>query len=58
MLPDSCLYVLSMCLQLPVAISVCTEDTRSLIFNFAGKEGLCCCIDFAAVFYLLPIRDT
>ena len=29
--PRSCLYVLSLCLQLPVAISTCTEDTRSIL---------------------------
>ena len=33
--------------------------SMNIIFNFAGKEGLYCCIDFAAiVFNLLPIRDT
>ena len=61
MLLDSCLYVLSMNMfvfQLPVA---CTEDTRTLFFNFAGKEGLYCCSDFAAIvciLFLLSIRDT
>ena len=45
--PCSCLYVMSPCLQLPVAISTYIEDTRSI---FAGKEELCCCSDFAAIF--------
>ena len=30
-----------------IAISTCTEDTRTSFFNFAGKEGLYCCSDFA-----------
>ena len=29
-------------------------DTRSLIFNFAGRERLCCC-DFAAIVCILFI---
>ena len=41
--PRTCL-----CLRLPVALSTCTEDTRSLIFNFAGKEGLVCCSNFCS----------
>ena len=62
MLLDSCLYVLSMnmfvytvtcTISTTVAISTCTEDTRTSIFNFAGKEGLYCCIDFAAIVCIL-----
>ena len=64
MLLDSCLYVLSMnmfvytvtcTISTTVAISTCTEDTRTSIFNFAGKEGLYCCSDFAAIVCILVI---
>ena len=35
--------------MLPVAISTCKGDTRSLSFNFAGRKGLYCCSDFAVI---------
>ena len=45
-------------LQLPVAISTCTEDTRSLILQEKKGSAVVVILQRLCVFYLLPIRDT
>ena len=52
--PRSCLYILSLCLQLPVAISTYTEDTRSE----KKSSAVVVILQQLCVFYLLPIVDT
>ena len=55
--PRSCLYVLSLCLQLPVAISTYTEDTRSILQE-KKSSAVVVILQQLCVFYLLPILDT
>ena len=56
MLPESCLYVLSMDMfVLPVAISTCTWDTQSLLL---ALHVVAVILKPLCVFYLLSICDT
>ena len=55
--PRSCLYALSLCLQLPVAISTYKEDTRSILQEKQSSAVLVI-LQQLCVFYLLPILDT
>ena len=65
--PRSCLYALSLCLQLPVpdtrsilqekksSAVVVISTARGYTINFAGKAELCCYSDFAAIVCILFI---
>ena len=50
-------YVLSLCLQLPVAISTYKEDTRSILQE-KKSSAVVVILQQLCVFYLLPILDT
>ena len=55
MLLDSCLYVLSMNMLVFTVTCSMHRGYTNIIFNFAGKEGLYCCSDFAAIVCILFI---